>query len=37
MLLPPFTATNSFGGRVKVICVAQIDILGNWINAALVE
>ncbi|MGN6293920.1 MAG: hypothetical protein ACTHMV_14335 [Chitinophagaceae bacterium] len=32
-----FTATNSFGGRVTTICVAQIDTLGNLISAELVE
>lgn len=32
-----FTATNSFGGRVKTICVAQIDTFGNLLRAELVE
>lgn len=36
-VITTFTATNSFGGRVKTTCLAQIDTLGNLLSAELVE
>lgn len=36
-VITTFTATNSFGGRVKTVCLAQIDTLGTLIKAELQE
>ncbi|MET0636653.1 MAG: hypothetical protein ABWZ25_11550 [Chitinophagaceae bacterium] len=36
-VITTFTATNSFGGRVKTTCIAYIDTLGILLSAELTE